>query len=507
VLNTEFFDHREHLEQVCDTIVYTGPIDTYFSDKGLDQLEYRSTIFTEERHFNHPGHVLPQPVVTYPGLETDYTRAVEYKQFLHQPSPHTILIKETISSEGGDPQYPVPTVRNQKLYETYKELADGLENGGRIRFVGGGADYEYYTMDQTIDNALTEFYKSSPLPETTTSDSDTASNTGTNTNTTIITTPMARHDTKSFPLHSTFMTNEFQAYKTTIQNAITTTYPPQNRHTLLQEGCKPHLWIGEFGMELRFMTPWAYYLRERCGGVATEGATGTKYLYFFSNNHTIDNTIQRVGRALPDDNPFMAHNSVHDSTFDATFWRAPPYAEFFRRRELEGILQPGKPLVVILNKYTVEWEKEPANFFPVETLRRTLDYLTPKYTVLYKRHTSSALQDHQDQVQGYEDKEMIRNEYKRDDVLFFEEFADCLEDVDDVNLLLFGLMSLSKRFLTVQGGTAVTGSYFGGTNVILIKKGNELVYGDYGYFHRFSNATVVQTETDESFLNAMEAHM
>lgn len=164
VLSTDFFDHRKHLEQACNKIVYTGPIDTYFASEGMDKLEYRSIIFTEERHFNHPGYILPTPVLNYPGLETNYTRAVEYKHYLHRPSNHTIVVKE-VSSADGDPYYPVPTVRNQDLYNKYQQLAGDLEKGGKIQFVGRLANYKYYNMDQAIDNALSMFYKTSPVPE------------------------------------------------------------------------------------------------------------------------------------------------------------------------------------------------------------------------------------------------------------------------------------------------------------------------------------------------------
>ena len=50
VLNVDFFDHREHLEDACGTIVYTVPIDRYFEKAGYEKLEYRSIKFLEERH-------------------------------------------------------------------------------------------------------------------------------------------------------------------------------------------------------------------------------------------------------------------------------------------------------------------------------------------------------------------------------------------------------------------------------------------------------------------------
>lgn len=158
VLGVDFFDHRAHLESACDRIVYTGPIDRYFEAAGMEKLEYRSINFTEFRHYNvaGSGFVLPTPVVNYPGLETPYTRAVEYKHYLHRPSPHSIVVKETTNDEG-EPYYPVPTTRNRKLYDRYKQLAEEIEATGKVIFVGRMANYKYFNMDQAIDNALEIF--------------------------------------------------------------------------------------------------------------------------------------------------------------------------------------------------------------------------------------------------------------------------------------------------------------------------------------------------------------
>ena len=98
----------------------------------------------------------------------------------------------------------------------------------------------------------------------------------------------------------------------------------------------------------------------------------------------------------------------------------------------------------------------------------------------------------------FADKEMIRNEFPT--VVLYEDLEAGLNDVEDQNLLLFGVMSLSDRFLSVQGGSAVLSSYFKGNNTILISKGKELQYEDYSYFHRFSNASVEWTNRDKIHL-------
>ena len=46
-LNTDFFDNRQHWEQIADKILYTGKLDEYY-DYRLGKLEYRTVRFEEE---------------------------------------------------------------------------------------------------------------------------------------------------------------------------------------------------------------------------------------------------------------------------------------------------------------------------------------------------------------------------------------------------------------------------------------------------------------------------
>lgn len=155
-LNVDFFEFKKQYDLKDIPIIYTGPIDTYFSDIGLEKLEYRSIDFHIERHKNM-NFYQPCGAVNYPGNELPYTRIIEYKHFLAQQSPHTITVGETTNDEG-EPYYPVPNERNLTLYQKYKEMADKEQAEGKIFFVGRLANYKYFNMDQAIDNAL-EFFE------------------------------------------------------------------------------------------------------------------------------------------------------------------------------------------------------------------------------------------------------------------------------------------------------------------------------------------------------------
>jgi UDP-galactopyranose mutase len=135
-------------------IIFTGPIDDYFKNKGLEKLEYRSLIFDIKRYKNM-NYYQPNSVINYPESKFPFTRIVEYKHFLNQQSQDTIIVSET-SSDIGDPYYPVPNKKNLELYEDYKLLAENEEKNN-IYFVGRLANYKYFNMDQAIKNALLFF--------------------------------------------------------------------------------------------------------------------------------------------------------------------------------------------------------------------------------------------------------------------------------------------------------------------------------------------------------------
>lgn len=152
--NIDYFDLKDSID--FHILIYTGPIDRYFQNSGLEKLGYRSIEFIEER-FKNMNFYQINSVINYPENNVPFTRIVEYKHFLNQHSPHTTIVKE-ITKDSGEPYYPVPNKRNLALYEKYKELAK-LENN--VHFIGRLASYKYFNMDQAIKNSLewyNEFY-------------------------------------------------------------------------------------------------------------------------------------------------------------------------------------------------------------------------------------------------------------------------------------------------------------------------------------------------------------
>lgn len=153
-LNVDFFSIKQLIPK-NKIIIYTGPIDHYFSEVGYEKLEYRSVDFVYEIHEN-TNYYQSHTQVNYPNFDEKFTRIIEYKHPYNQTSDHTIITKEYSSSEG-EPYYPVLTNKNLELYEKYKTLTIEESIKSNIHFVGRLANYKYFNMDQAIKNSLDYF--------------------------------------------------------------------------------------------------------------------------------------------------------------------------------------------------------------------------------------------------------------------------------------------------------------------------------------------------------------
>ena len=150
ILNYDFLKHKNDIEY--DKLIYTGPIDEYY-DYCFGMLEYRTLKFEEEK-INKEDYQ-GKTVVNYTEKEIPYTRIIEHKHFEGIKSNSTVITKEYPSEwkPGDEPYYPVNDEKNNALYVKYLQKAkdDKIVLGGRL------AEYKYYDMDKTVNNAITEF--------------------------------------------------------------------------------------------------------------------------------------------------------------------------------------------------------------------------------------------------------------------------------------------------------------------------------------------------------------
>jgi len=148
--NTDFFTKQAEYRSLAKHIIYTGPIDQYFSYQ-FGKLEYRSLRFESERH--EIPNVQGNAVVNYTARDVPYTRIIEHKHFDPVDTPHSIITREYPAEwqEGMEPYYPINNELNDSLYRRYRALAKA---DTKVIFGGRLAEYRYYDMHQIIGSAL-----------------------------------------------------------------------------------------------------------------------------------------------------------------------------------------------------------------------------------------------------------------------------------------------------------------------------------------------------------------
>ena len=154
-LSTDFFDNRQHWEQIADKILYTGKLDEYY-DYRLGKLEYRTVRFEEEILDipNYQGNA----VMNFTDAEVPYTRIIEHKHFEMfgddvYKCPKTVISREysTEWKEGMEPYYSVNDEKNMSFYQQYRALVDQEPNlilGGHL------AEYKYYDMAPIVEKVM-----------------------------------------------------------------------------------------------------------------------------------------------------------------------------------------------------------------------------------------------------------------------------------------------------------------------------------------------------------------
>ena len=149
--------HSGCVWDIADKLIYTGPIDRYYS-YCFGKLEYRSVRFKEE-WLEGVGYYQDRAVVNYADRDIPYTRVTEHRHFDTEKNTLnnklTIITKEFPEdcNSSNEPMYPICDDRNLSLYKKYRELAD---SDTKVHFGGRLGTYRYLDMDDVITTALAD---------------------------------------------------------------------------------------------------------------------------------------------------------------------------------------------------------------------------------------------------------------------------------------------------------------------------------------------------------------
>jgi UDP-galactopyranose mutase len=154
-VNTEFADLRAGMVGHVP-VVYTGPIDAYFSYAAGD-LGWRTLDFEVE--VLPTGDFQGTPVMNYADDDVPFTRIHEFRHFHPErdyPDDATVIMREfsRFAVREDEPYYPINTAADRDRLLSYREMADrerGVLFGGRL------GTYKYLDMHMAIASALSMY--------------------------------------------------------------------------------------------------------------------------------------------------------------------------------------------------------------------------------------------------------------------------------------------------------------------------------------------------------------
>ena len=264
---------------------------------------------------------------------------------------------------------------------------------------------------------------------------------------------------------------------------------------------------GEFQEELNYVIPFAYWHHLNGTLKKTISCKGTKELYFFSENHE-EKYESRDARFAYDS--YDIPNKTHSISKSYSKWSQVPMKAHYRN----DLFIFSKPLLIIANKYNMEWDKPPLNYFDIPTLDKIINQFQDKYQIIYNRPLGSHIVEDNSDILDLGEHEWLR-QYHPDVLLMSDMYKQYSSEVNNFNHLQLLIYANCERFVSIHGGTAVLASYFGGINIVL-SRGNknpseggglETIFNEFNsIFSALSGAKILHAKNEVDIFNYLRSN-
>jgi len=246
---------------------------------------------------------------------------------------------------------------------------------------------------------------------------------------------------------------------------------------------------GEFGPELQFVLPFAYWHHKNGTLSSTKSSKFTKELYFFSEDHV----EEFENRTNEGNYNFEIPRILYSHDYDMSKWLPVPLKAQYKN----DIYVYDKPLLVVANRFNMEWDGPPISYFDIPTLDYIMTHLKSQFTIVYNRPRPENIAE--DNSETYDLKEFDWLKESHPEVLFMQElYEENRGNANNYNHLQLMVYANANHFVSIHGGTSVLASYFGGTNMILSKKGPEHHFKCYhNLYPKFSGARILHVKNNE----------
>jgi len=256
---------------------------------------------------------------------------------------------------------------------------------------------------------------------------------------------------------------------------------------------------GEFGLELLTFLPFVRWLSAN-GHLKHRSVITYKGMRSFYQDLAYQQLIERdESREFipPSERPsYLPIRDEFTLTSPSPFHSYPDLRKMFGHIRLVNRLEESlqtRPLLIIHNKYTNEWNKGPINFIDLETLNKILGVLKRHFHVVYIRHGLRELPtdyaEDQNDIVDFDDLKVLRSHPEVE--LFDDLLGEHQQTLGSISVNEFknALCSRSFHFISSQGGGAHHLAYFSGSVMVILHREGLEENGAYetGFYRFISN--------------------
>lgn len=237
---------------------------------------------------------------------------------------------------------------------------------------------------------------------------------------------------------------------------------------------------GEFGPEVITFLPFINWLNKNgyMRGRMVSTYEGMGPYYFFLDKSQI--IFRKEARSFkPAQERWWPNNCEHLHT-KSEIAEYPDYRSHYKNSEYVW----AKPILFVQNKFQVEWEEGPINYFNLRMLQEILEMFSEKFQIIYSRPGINAIQrdyigDH-NEFCAYPDRSVIA---RFPGVIVFED----LVAGGNYNEVKLKVLANAHHFLAVQGGGTHLLTLFGGSLLIVLhRKGRECAHSYWRGFYTYA---------------------
>lgn len=255
---------------------------------------------------------------------------------------------------------------------------------------------------------------------------------------------------------------------------------------------------GEFAPELQFVLPFAYWHFKNGTLKSTHSSKYTKELYFFSPDHHEEfDTRSNEGNYN-----FEVPRILYSQDYNIDKWLPVP----LKAQYGNNVYKYDKPLLIIANRYNMEWDGPPISYYSITQLELMFSYLKDDYTIVYNRPRPENITGDNSDIYDLGEFDWIKMNFP--EVILMEDlFVENKAKANNFNHLQMMVYANANHFISVHGGTATLASYFGGVNLIFSKKGPEHFFNCYrDLYPKLSGAKIIHAKTDEEVIKYLRAN-